>query len=155
MSRHPNLETVQAFAKDLAQEPPRSPRETLGGFVIAARVLDKCRAALNGTLGEYKSPGAMDKRLFAFTEISYEQFRDFVATGASDDAVGAWLQQNARPQERLEIVKWNNTLRYLRISEMSDESQLNIENLYMPMLQAKGRVAHHWFDVYDIEEGRL
>ena len=155
MSAQPTLEKVKTLAKDLSKEPPRSPRETLGGFVIAARVLDKCRASLNGTLGEYKSPGAMDHRLFAFTEIDYDTFRAFVATGASDEEVAAWLQKNARPQERLEIVKWNNQLRYLRISEMSDESQLNIENLYMGMVQAKGKVVHHWFDVYDIEEGRM
>jgi hypothetical protein len=40
-------------APNLAQRPPRSPRVRLGGYVILARVLDKGRAELAGTAGEY------------------------------------------------------------------------------------------------------
>ncbi len=47
-----NSETMITTAKDLTKEYPRSPRETLAGYVLAARVLDKCRAAIAGTLGE-------------------------------------------------------------------------------------------------------
>jgi Domain of unknown function (DUF5069) len=39
-------------AKNLTQEPPRSPRIRLGGYLLAARMIDKGRAQLNGTLGE-------------------------------------------------------------------------------------------------------
>jgi hypothetical protein len=41
------------LAPDLRKTPPRSPRETLGAFVIAARTLDKARADLLGINGEY------------------------------------------------------------------------------------------------------
>ena len=44
---------VRALARNLAKDYPRSPRETLCGYVIAARTLDKCRASLAGTAGEY------------------------------------------------------------------------------------------------------
>jgi hypothetical protein len=37
----------------MAKEYPRSPRETLGGYVLAARAVDKCRAVLAGRQGEY------------------------------------------------------------------------------------------------------
>ena len=37
------------LAKDLTRTFPRSPRETLGGYVIAGRALDKCRAVLAET----------------------------------------------------------------------------------------------------------
>jgi hypothetical protein len=37
---------VKNLARDLSKDFPRSPRETLAGYVIAARTLDKCRAAL-------------------------------------------------------------------------------------------------------------
>ena len=43
-----NKERLQSLARDLRKTPPRSPRETLGGFVIAARMLDKARADLLG-----------------------------------------------------------------------------------------------------------
>jgi hypothetical protein len=39
-----HLETVELLARDLrdGKESPRSPRETLAGYVLAARALDKC-----------------------------------------------------------------------------------------------------------------
>ncbi len=43
---------------------PRSPREKLGGYVIAARTLDKCRAAIAGTLGDYKFDCPLDNFFF-------------------------------------------------------------------------------------------
>ena len=33
--------------KDLTKEAPRSPKTKLGGFVILARTIDKCRALLD------------------------------------------------------------------------------------------------------------
>lgn len=33
---------LRLLARDLTREFPRSPRETLGGYVIAARAVDKC-----------------------------------------------------------------------------------------------------------------
>jgi hypothetical protein len=37
-------EKLKLLAKDLTRTFPRSPRETLGGCVIAGRMLEKCRA---------------------------------------------------------------------------------------------------------------
>ena len=48
-----NEEKLKLLAKDLTKEYPRSPRETLGGYVILARCIDKCRAFLLGQNGEY------------------------------------------------------------------------------------------------------
>ena len=44
-------------APDLAQRPPRSSRVHLGGFTILPRALDKARATLAGTNGDYLSFG--------------------------------------------------------------------------------------------------
>jgi hypothetical protein len=41
-----NTEKLKALAKDLRKQPPPSPHEKLGGYVIAARSLVKCRAFL-------------------------------------------------------------------------------------------------------------
>lgn len=46
-------EKVKKLAKDLRKNYPRSPREKLGGYVIAARCVDKCRAFLADMNGEY------------------------------------------------------------------------------------------------------
>ena len=40
-------------AKDLTKEAPRSPRTRLGDYALMARMIDKGRAALNGSVGEY------------------------------------------------------------------------------------------------------
>jgi Domain of unknown function (DUF5069) len=40
-------------AKALTEEPPRSPRDRLGGYALMARMIDKGRADIQGTVGEY------------------------------------------------------------------------------------------------------
>jgi hypothetical protein len=89
--------TMKLDAKDLTCEFPRSPRDLLAGYVVAARVLDKCRAAVAGTLGEYHFNCPLDRRFFDFTGIDAEAFRAFISTGASDEAVAAWIAERARP----------------------------------------------------------
>ena len=139
---------------DLNTEVPRSPRTTLGGYVIAARTLDKCRAVIAGTEGEYHFNCPLDQLLFDFTGISADDFRDFVATGANDEEFAAWVQEKAKPHSKEEIIQWNNDLRYKRISEMPIELQVFLEG-YIPQYIPSGRVVYYWFDVYDIEEGRI
>jgi hypothetical protein len=39
-----NKEKLEQLASDRRKTPPRSARETLGGFVIAMRMVDKVRA---------------------------------------------------------------------------------------------------------------
>lgn len=147
-------ERVQELAPDLTQETPRSPRETLGGFVVAARTLDKCRASLAGTLGEYHFDCPLDQLLFSFTGIDADKFREKVASGADDAAFGEWLGAETANLSKEEIVQWNNDLRYKRISEMPIELQVFLES-YIPEFLPSDRVVYYWFDVYDIEEGRL
>lgn len=147
-------EKIQTLAPDLTRTYPRSPRETLGGYIIAARALDKCRAYLNGTLGEYNFDCFLDNLFFGFAEIKADDFKNFVATGASDEEVGQWIQANAMPRERIEIVKWNNRLRYATINDLPDEVQLFMED-YIPRVIPPGKIVHHTFDVFDIEEKRI
>lgn len=145
---------LKLLAKDLNKEYPRSPRETIGGYVLAARTLDKCRATLNGTNGEYHYDCPLDNMFLGFAEINADQFKAFVATGASDEQVGEWIQQHAKQKDRLEVVKWNNGLRYTTIKELPDQLQLFMED-YVPEVVPPGKVVYHFFDVYDIEEKRI
>lgn len=141
-------------APDLSSSYPRSPREVLGGYVVAARTLDKCRAEIAGTLGEYHFDCPLDKLFFDFTGIGAEQFRDEVATGATDGEIASWITETSRVKEKREIIQWNNDLRFKRISEMPIELQEFLEG-YIPENLPEGRVVYYWFDVYDIEEERL
>ena len=132
---------------------PRSPRETLGRYVIAARTLDKCRASIAGKLGEYKFDCPLDNFFFGFTEITADSFREFVSTGADDDSVAEWIETNARPRERREIIQWNNDMRAKRICDLPVELQEFLEG-YIPQFLPSSRPVYVWFDVYDIEEER-
>ncbi len=139
---------------DLTKSYPRSPRETLGGYVVAARTLDKCRAAVAGTLGDYHYDCPLDHLFFDFTGIDSDDFKDFVATGADDPSVAAWIQENAKPHPREEVIRWNNDLRYKRISEMPIELQVFLEDYIPEFVAPQGKSITYWFDVYDIEEER-
>lgn len=141
-------------AKDLNKEFPRSPRETLAGYVVAARALDKCRAVVAGTNGDYHFDCPLDNMFFGFTGIKADAFKEFVATGADDDAVAAWIAENSQIGDKREVIAWNNKMRGLRLCDMPIELQEFLES-YIPKYIPANRVVYVWFDVYDIEEGRI
>ena len=145
---------LKLLAKDLTREFPRSPRETLAGYVIAGRALDKCRAVLAGTAGEYHSGCPVDTMFLEFAGIPYEKFKDFVATGATDAEVATWIEKTAKPRSRLEIIRWNNDLRGKRLSELPDGVQEYMED-YIPRFVPRNRPVYAFFDVYDLEEQRI
>ena len=151
-----NLEKVKLLARDLREgkEFPRSPRATLGGYVLAARAVDKCRAVLVDCHGEYHSNCPLDQRWLKFAEIDYGDFRSMVATGATDDEIAQWIGEQAKKRSRAEIVAWNNRERDLRLSDLPPELQEYMEN-YIHQYVPRNRVVYHWFDVYDLEEQRI
>ncbi len=148
------MSTPTLNALDLTKDFPRSPRATLAGFVVAGRALDKCRATIAGTEREYHFNCPLDQLFFAFTGIDAEAFKTFVATGADDHAVADWIAANAEEHTQEAIVQWNNELRDKRISELPIELQVFLEG-YIPEFIPADKVVYHWFDVYDIEEGRI
>ena len=121
---HKDLEKVKLLGRDLrdGKEFPRSPRATLAGYVLAARAVDKCRAVLLGWQGEYHSNCPLDQRWLNFAEIDYNDFRSFVATGATDDEIAEWIGEHAKKRPRVEIVAWNNKERDLRLSDLPPET---------------------------------
>lgn len=147
-------EQLKLLALDLTKAFPRSPRETLAGYVIAARMLDKCRAVLSGTAGEYHFDCPLDNQLLGFTGINAEQFKAFVATGTSDEEVAAWIEQHSKINDAAQVVAWNNKLRATRPCDMPIELQQFLEG-YIPKVVPKDRPVYVWFDVYDLEEGRI
>ena len=155
-TKNENIEKVKLLAPDLrdGKEYPRSPRATLGGYVLAARAVDKCRAVLAGCQGEYHSNCPLDQRWLKFAEIDYDAFRSFVATGATDDEVAAWIGEHARKRPRAEVIIWNNKERDLRLSDLPSELQEFMED-YISKFLPRHRVVYHWYDVYDLEEERL
>ena len=150
-----NLEKVRQLAKDLRVDYPRSPRAKLGGYIIAARHVDKCRAFLLDMHGEYSYwPCSLASQWFAFTGITPEQFKDVVATGATDDDIAQWITGQSKVKDPDEVLKWNNRLRDMRLSDMNLQAQQYLEE-YIPKFVPNHRPVYVWFDVYDLEEKRL
>jgi hypothetical protein len=123
---------------------------------MAARTLDKCRATLAGTAGEYHFDCPLDNLFFAFVEISAESFKNFVASGASDEEVATWIEGGSRRAARVEVIKWNNEWRYKRVCELPDPAQEFMED-YIPKFVPVSVRYHvdYFFDIYDAEEKRI
>lgn len=95
-------------APDLTKAPPRSPRVRLGGYTILPRILDKARATVAGTNGEYRYTNPTDWHFFRFTGIDPDALLERVKAGGGDWAVLQWVQETA-PLKRtpLEIAQWS------------------------------------------------
>ncbi|MGB8519688.1 MAG: DUF5069 domain-containing protein, partial [Candidatus Tumulicola sp.] len=74
--------------RDLHAGPPRRWSEEIDGICWLPRLIDKTRAALAGTLGDYlfgQSP--MDRALLRALGLSHREFAAIVRAAAGDDAV--------------------------------------------------------------------
>jgi hypothetical protein len=58
-------------------------------------------------------------------------FKEFVASVASDEEVGRRIRENATQKDRKAIIKWNNEMRCLRLCELSEQVQEYFET-YVP-----------------------
>jgi len=138
--------------------PLRSPRETLGGYVILPRLIDKVRLHAQGKLPpEYienlLKPGTtLDGRFIAFAGLDAEELRRAILASRTDAEILAWVERNAKPHteddKRQWIVEieayrpnaeWANWRRkvYTEIAAKIDPATLNL------------------FDLIDMDEGRI
>src|SRR5687767_12011390 len=148
-----NAEKLKPLARDLRKTPPRSPRQTLGGFVIAARMLDKARADLLAINGEYNYyPCGLGAYFWKFTGLDAAKFKDFVATGATDEEVDRWLRDNATQKDPKAIIKWNNEMIGLRLCDLNQASQEYLET-YIPQSCPPPRQVKFFLDGYDGGKG--
>ncbi|MBX3339473.1 MAG: DUF5069 domain-containing protein, partial [Nitrospira sp.] len=95
---------------DLRTTFPRSMKTRLGGYVHLARMIDKCRAVLAGTEGEYIYPCPMDDRLLEYAGITAEHFTSAVKANPTDDGVVEWFRRTATPRREAELAEWNAKL---------------------------------------------
>ncbi len=149
-------ENLSDLAPDLTKDYPRSPRALFAGYILAGRVLDKCRAELNGTEGEYEYNCKLDRVFLEFTGIDAEAFKKFVATGATDEEVAEWIHARANKHSPAETALWNFALKCRRICESPPERQALVQAYLLEHVrpEVQERVIFN-FDLLDAEEGRL
>jgi hypothetical protein len=93
---------------DLTKFPPRSPRTRLGGFVHFPRLIDKARATVAGTNGDFHYNCPIDQRFFAFTGVNPEAFLAEIKAGKSDSELLAYMTANSQPKRHpAEIAAWS------------------------------------------------
>jgi Domain of unknown function (DUF5069) len=138
-------------APNLIQRPPRSPRVRLGGHVILARILDKGRAELAGTAGEYRYNNPLDRHWFGFTGITPGALRAELATGKGDGEILAWIQATApRPREPWEIRQWS-----AYHDERGPDSDAETLGYFLANVSALSRTREDirtWFDRLDLDD---
>ena len=92
------MSNLSSLAPDLANGAyPRSPRTVLGGYVVAARTLDKCRAVLAGTNGEYHFDCPLDN-FFELQEFLEGYIPQFIPAGK---IVRVWFDVYDIEEERI------------------------------------------------------
>jgi len=124
---------------------------TLAGYVHLARMIDKCRAVLAGTEGEYIYPCPLDERLMEFAGMTAEQFSEAVTASRTDEEMIAWFQRTAKPRPQSEVDEWNTSL--LLRGPSSTDSQKRFD-AYRDAVDPSRTDLNSWADLQDLEEGR-
>lgn len=96
--------------KNLTQEAPRSPKATVGDYVILGRTIDKCRALLWGDIGEYHFDCPLDNMLFGWKGIKGDDFKAVVERGATDEEIARWVDTNGTHKSNEEKRAWREEM---------------------------------------------
>jgi uncharacterized protein DUF5069 len=125
--------------------------EKLEGHVHLARMIDKCRAVLAGTEGEYIYPCPMDERLLEFVGITADQFTAAVKSNQTDEGVAEWFRKTAKVHFAAELEAWNRMM--LNRGPSTPEKQDYFNKLRDAVDPTRTDLTA-WADLQDLEEGR-
>ncbi len=107
-------------AKDLSRVPPRSAKLRLGGYAIMARMIDKGRATIAGTNGEYHFDCPVDNLLFGFKGVTGHDVREVLESGASDREMVEWFEDHGLRKTGAEIKAWSSKVESLSYHRNDD-----------------------------------
>lgn len=138
-------------APDLGKDFPRSPNDSLGGYVLLPRIIDKCRATVAGTNGEYNFNCPLDRRFFDWTGIDADAFRELVAGGATDEEIVRWVRDHDKAHTEEEVLAWSYTERWRRPDE---ERKAHFERMRLDFAPGNYRI-ETWFQLLDADEKRF
>jgi hypothetical protein len=137
------------ITRDLTKQAPHSPRERIAGFAIASRAVDKCRASLAGTLGEYHYDCPLDNLLFSFKGINGEQFKAAVQASKNYEDVGTWLQANGATRTPAEIKTWSDEMEAGSLMKNPEKRAYFIENCSKLGLNPETNTTFDWLEADD------
>lgn len=135
---------------DLTKRAPRSPRVRIGGFVILARMLDKGRAVLENTNGEYKYACPLDQHFLTFVDIDPAKVLDQLKAGKGDGEVLDYILANCKrkplPQE---ITSWSQHFENRAPSDV--DSRHFLQEIHQKIAPDRSDIVT-WFDLLDLDD---
>ena len=126
----------------------------LGGLYFLPRTLDKIRLHARGALHPDHHAflgGGFDGRLCHFLGIRYEDLRERVLAGGTDEDVLAWINAHGRAINDTDRLIWNG---FASKRGWRDDATPTLERQ-----KAESGLAHRadlltFFDYYEVDEGR-
>ncbi len=97
---------INYSAPNLTEHPPRSLRVRIGGYAHLARLLDKARAVIAGTAGDFHYNCPIDKLFFTFTGITEDVMLAEIKTGKTDLQILTWVNERSKRAPH-EVIAWS------------------------------------------------
>jgi len=141
----------QISAPDLTRRPPRSPHCRLGGYVILPRLLDKGRAVIAGTNGEFNYDAPLDQHLKDFLDLDFATLKEQLAAGKGDGEILEWVNTNAKSKRAAwEIDAWSAFM--TRRGPSGDVETLQYFAEYVAKFSKDREDVKTWFDLVDLDD---
>lgn len=136
---------------DLTKGVPRSGHDTIGGIVMLARAIDKMRAHLAGTLGEYIAHKGFSVDVFDLFGTDAATFEEIVRTHDTDEDVLASLMAIKQPTAE-EIASFNHEMTIYPSNDPAGVARMHGRMAAAGHGDRTDIVTS--FDSWDLEEGR-
>ena len=144
-------DSTKISAPDLTKRPPRSSRCRLGGYAILPRMLDKGRAEIAGTNGEFNYNCPLDQHIVNFLGFDAEALREQLAANKGDGEILEWLNANAKHKRTpWEIEQWSDYMQ--RRGPDSDEETLQMFAEMVGKISKTREDIKGWADMLDADD---
>ena len=138
-------------APDLTKRPPRSPRCRLGGYAILPRMLDKGRAEIASTNGEFHYNCPLDQHIINFLGFDPEALHEQLAAGKGDGEILEWINSNAKHKRSpWEIEQWSDFQQ--RRGPDSDAETLSFFGELLSKFSKTREDIKTWADLLDLDD---
>ncbi len=138
--------------------PLRSPRESLGGYILLPRLIDKVRLLAKGQLPQVYAANVLgaeftlDGRFLAFTGLKAEALRQVIVSSRTDEEVLAWIRDHAKPATPIEKRAWAEQIdRYRPDAALAEYRRC----IYQELAKRVDVGSLSVLDLIDMDEGRL
>jgi uncharacterized protein DUF5069 len=136
---------------------PTSPKEMTGGMMYFPRMLEKIQLHARGELHEdyhenLGAPRTLDGACCNFLRVNYNDLRERVLQGGTDEEILEWCFQSGRHPNEADLFVWNGFV-----------SKLGWRDSFSPRLEQRKKklgIADHtdiltMADLIDFDEGRF